>query len=101
MSRDLDTADGFMPLWAADLGTDDDQPSGLGARLQPMPPERTLGEKTWDQRVFEQVPSGVDVALIQENLRLTPSARVEKMMRALDLVMELRAAYANRPPHGT
>ena len=66
-----------------------------------MLPEDSAHQKTWDERVFEQVPSGVDAALIRENLRLTPSERLEKMMRALDLVTELRAAYANRPPQGT
>ena len=52
--------------------------------------------KTWDQRVFERIPSGVDASIIRENLRLTPTQRVQKMHRTLDLALELRAAYANR-----
>ena len=60
----------------------------------------TCGEppgKAWDQRVFERLDSGVDPTLIAANLLLTPTERVEKMMRALDLILELRAARANRP----
>jgi hypothetical protein len=57
----------------------------------------SMANKTWDERVFDRLPSGVDAASVRENLRLTPTERVEKMQRALDLALELRAAYANRP----
>ena len=53
-------------------------------------------DKTWDQRILEQIPSGVDVTLIDENLRLTPTERVEKMRRALAFIEEARAAYEHR-----
>ena len=50
-------------------------------------------EKTWDQRILEKIPSGVDVTLIEENLRLTPTERVEKMRRVLEFVEAARASY--------
>jgi hypothetical protein len=55
-------------------------------------------QKTWDERVFEKIDPGVDASLIRENLKLTPTERIEKMQRALALVDDLRKAYGNRPP---
>jgi len=57
-------------------------------------------DKTWDQRVFEHIASGVDATIIRANLQLTPTERVEKMLRTLDLVQELRSAHANRSSNG-
>jgi hypothetical protein len=45
---------------------------------------------------WERIPSGVDVTLIEENLRLTPTERVEKMLRLLRLVEEIRKECAGR-----
>jgi hypothetical protein len=43
-------------------------------------------------------PSGVDVTLIIENLRLAPTERLEKMLRFLEFVQELRRANGIRTP---
>lgn len=57
-------------------------------------------DKTWDQRILELIPAGVDATLIDENLRLTPTERVEKMRRALDFIESARAAYEHRLQEG-
>jgi hypothetical protein len=57
--------------------------------------------KTWDQLVFEKIPSGVDPSIIRENLKLSPSERIEKMQRSLALVAALRNAYGNRSAGGS
>jgi hypothetical protein len=38
----------------------------------------------------EQDENGVDLAAIRRNLRLTPTERIEKMLRAARAVQELR-----------
>ena len=53
-------------------------------------------QKTWDELVFEKIDPGVDASIIRENLKLTPTQRIEKMQRALALVDDLRKAYGNR-----
>lgn len=53
-------------------------------------------EKSWDQRILERVPSGVDASLIDENLRLTPTERVERMRKALEFIEEAKAAHGHR-----
>ncbi len=40
----------------------------------------------------EQSESGIDLSLLRENLKLTPTQRIEKMRRALSLVREVRRA---------
>lgn len=40
----------------------------------------------------EQDENGVDVAALRENLRLTPTERVQKMFRALELHREIDRA---------
>ena len=40
----------------------------------------------------EQSESGIDISLLRENLKLTPTQRIEKMRRALSFVMEVRRA---------
>jgi hypothetical protein len=57
-----------------------------------------LNPKTWDELVFERIDSGVDASIIRENLKLSPTERIEKMQRALALVDDLRKAYGNRSP---
>jgi hypothetical protein len=54
--------------------------------------------KTWDELVFERIEPGVDASIIRENLKLSPTERIEKMQRALALIGDLRNAYGNRPP---
>jgi hypothetical protein len=49
-------------------------------------------EKAWDERIFELVGSGVDETIIDENLKLTPTERLEKMVRVLEFIEEVRRA---------
>jgi hypothetical protein len=49
-----------------------------------------------DERIFELVPSGVDETLISENLKLTPTERLEKMVRVLEFVENVRAANSDK-----
>jgi hypothetical protein len=58
-------------------------------------------DKTWDQRILELIPSGVDVTQIEENLRLTPTERLEKMRRTLEFIEDARAAYEHRLQKGS
>jgi hypothetical protein len=63
-------------------------------------PEDRLGmtEEQWDkfQRYTrgygEQSESGVDISLIRANLRLSPTERMEKHLRAVTAVQEVRRA---------
>ena len=36
--------------------------------------------------------AGIDVSLIEENLRLTPEERLERHQHALDMILEMREA---------
>jgi hypothetical protein len=56
--------------------------------------------KAWDERVFEQIEPGVDPTIIRENLKLSPTERVEKMQRTLALIDDLRKAHGNRSTGG-
>jgi hypothetical protein len=47
-------------------------------------------DKPWDVRIFEQIESGVDTTLIAENLKLTPTERLERMRQVLLLIDEGR-----------
>jgi hypothetical protein len=60
--------------------------------MQSAPP----AEKSWDQRILELIPSGVDETLIEENHRLTPTERLEKMCRVLRFVEDVKRANRDR-----
>jgi hypothetical protein len=47
---------------------------------------------TWDQRVLAQIPSGIDRSQLRENLRLTPTERIHKMVRFQTLAMDMQRA---------
>jgi hypothetical protein len=49
-------------------------------------------EKTWDQRIFDLVDPGIDLTLIDEALRLTPTERIERMRAMLQLAEDIRQA---------
>jgi len=40
----------------------------------------------------DQDENGIDLSLLRENLKLTPTERIEKMRRALAFAMEVRRA---------
>ena len=48
-------------------------------------------ERAWDERILDAVPAGVDETLIIENLRLTPTARVERLQALVDQLDAVRA----------
>ncbi len=62
------------------------------------PVQREPAEKTWDQRILELIPSGVDETLIVENLKRTPTERLENMCRVLQFVEEVQRANRDRLP---
>jgi hypothetical protein len=47
--------------------------------LQMSSPEMPVDELTWDQRIFQLIDPGIDGTLIAENLRRTPTERLERM----------------------
>ncbi len=62
-----------------------------------MTPEQWEQFQTYTHGFGEQDESGVDISLLRENLRLTPTERFEKHQRALLLMMEVhRAGEASR-----
>ena len=58
---------------------------------EPCPYPDPSGLPAWDQRTLALLPSGVDVSQLVENLRLTPTERIEKLQRLLEAVEALRA----------
>lgn len=69
-------------------------------QTQLVDPEDRLGltpeQWEWFQRhthgFGEQDENGVDLSLLRENLKLTPTERIEKMRKALELVLEIERA---------
>jgi hypothetical protein len=53
-------------------------------------------EQTWDERILAAIPSGVDETLLDENLRLTPTERVERLQQLVDQLEQIRPPL--RPP---
>jgi hypothetical protein len=47
-------------------------------------------ELTWDQRILARIESGIDVTQIEENLKLTPTERLERMEAVLRELEEMR-----------
>jgi hypothetical protein len=60
-----------------------------------MPNDR---EKTWDERILEAIPSGVDETIVAENLALTPTERLQKMLSVLAFVEEVRRVNREKLP---
>lgn len=61
--------------------------------VEPVP--NGSDDKPWDVRILELIDSGIDVTLIDENLRRTPSERLERMLRMVRFLEE-----AKRDRHG-
>ena len=59
------------------------------------PNDPLVEELTWDQRIFQLVDPGVDGTLIAENLRRTPTERLERMQ---DMARFLEDARCDRRP---
>jgi len=60
----------------------------------PLPPELERFRRTDDGLTAVQRAEayGIDISLLEDNLRLTPSLRIQRNDQALKLVEELRAA---------
>ena len=58
--------------------------------MQSEPPPKPDSELTWDQRILARIESGIDVTQIEENLKLTPTERLERMEAVLRELEEMR-----------
>lgn len=58
--------------------------------MRSEPPSPRATEMTWDQRILARIESGIDVTQIDENLRLSPSERLERMESVLRELEEMR-----------
>ena len=60
-----------------------------------MSAERPTAEPSWDERIFALIDPGVDLTLIDENLRRTPTERLRRMQemaRFVELARDRRPA---------
>jgi hypothetical protein len=58
------------------------------SEVWPHPDESGL--PTWDERILALLPPSVDMTQIAEDLRLTPTQRLEKLQQLLASVAALR-----------
>jgi hypothetical protein len=54
---------------------------------KPIEDERS---EPWDRRILRQIDAGVDVTQIEENLRRSPTERLERMEAMLRALKEMR-----------
>ncbi len=73
------------------FGEQDEEETDLRSRMTAEQWERF---QAYTRGFGEQDENGVDISLLRENLKLTPTERLEKMRRALALVREVRRAGA-------
>ncbi len=52
--------------------------------------ERRSHELTWDERILELIDAGVDISLIDENLRRTPAERLRRLQDRLRFLERIR-----------
>jgi hypothetical protein len=57
---------------------------------RPEPIEEDELLEPWDRRILRRIDSGVDVTQIEENLRRSPTERLERMEAMLRAVKEMR-----------
>jgi len=51
----------------------------------------------WQDEILAKIDSGVDGARIDQALRLTPTERIEEMLRFLRFLEDARHRHADRP----
>lgn len=56
----------------------------------PWPHRDESGLPAWDERILALLPPGVDESQLAENLRLSPTGRIEKLQALLDAVAAIR-----------
>ncbi len=67
-------------------------PSPYRCRAMPWDP----GEKPWQYELLDKLPSGIDVGQLEENLKLTPTERLEKLRLLVEFLEDVRRAGASR-----
>jgi len=67
------------PLHAGGQARDVDRPTDSS-------PNDCPAEPTWDQRILALLPSSVDLGQLRENLRRTPTERVEHMLALVEFI---------------
>ncbi len=65
---------------------------GLAAGQTAAGDANAESELTWDQRILATLPPGVDETQLREDLKLTPTQRLEKLQALLESVEALRGA---------
>lgn len=55
-------------------------------------------DRPWQYEVLDRLPAGVDVTLIDESLKRTPTERVERLMELLRAMEELQRAREAKGP---
>jgi hypothetical protein len=55
-------------------------------------------ERAWQDAILDALPSGVDPTQVAENLRLSPTERLERMRRFLMQLEEARDRGRRLPP---
>lgn len=71
----------------------------VGSMKSPSPTIRGDAQPagpTWDQRILAVIDAGVDDSLLRENLKLSPTERVEKMREVLLFAEEARRARGHQ-----
>ncbi len=48
-------------------------------------------ERPWQYELLDKMPSSIDMTQLEENLRLTPTERLEKMLKVLRFLRGARA----------
>ena len=72
--------------------TDEGVPDGDAEDRLGMTDQQWAEFQAWKRGYGEQDANGVDVSLLRENLKLTPTERLEKHACALRLYLEVRRA---------
>ncbi len=49
-----------------------------------------------DEQLKERIEFGIDITLLEENLRLTPTERLEQLVRMVEFSEELKLAKARK-----
>lgn len=70
---------------------------GAKTETQPRGLPHEGSEPTWDQRILAVLPSSVDLGQLRENLKRTPTERVEAMLALVEFI-EAQRSRRVRPP---
>ncbi len=79
------------PLHAGEHSRDVDDPTDSSTN-------EGAAEPTWDQRILASLPSSVDLGQLRENLRRTPTERLEHMLALVEFIETQGGRARVRPP---